>query len=75
MYTGWSGQRADRIVEGAAKQHEYNERLLARALEAGGAGEKLGVSVSDVLTALSHVRLSPTSIALDKEAHNASTQP
>ena len=75
MYTGWEGQRADRVVEGAAKQHDNNERLLARALEAGGAGEKLKVSVSDVMRALSHVSLSQTSIALHKQAPNSSTQP
>ena len=55
---GWHGERGDRVVEGAARQHESNQKLFERALETGKTGEELGIYVSDAMWALSHVRIS-----------------
>ena len=53
---GWQGERGDRVIEGAKRQHDSNKRLFERSLEAGNAGDELHISVSDAMWALSHVR-------------------
>lgn len=60
---GWHGERGDRVVEGAAQQHNSNAKLFERALEAGRVAEELDVSVSDAMWALSHVRTSTAAVS------------
>ena len=56
-HAGWHGERAERVIAGASKQHDSNEQLFERALEVLGPIAQLKISNADAMWALSHVRL------------------